>query len=138
MLPSIQSPLFKFVYKCQLRELYAEASCELTRKSTLSPVEAARACKVYEPYIHDVQQQVDAAVTIFVMENKLRNLKGRDIFQYPPSHGTRIENPHQVRKTLESVDEEVVQILTTVRESNEKEKEEARVREQQARATRPS
>ena len=39
---------------------------------------------------------------------------------------------------MESVDEEVVQILTTVRESErtyEKEKEEARVREQQARAT---
>ena len=128
---------------CQLWELYAEALCELTRKSKLSSVKTARAYKVCEPYIRDVLQQVDAAVTIFVMEKELRNLKGRGHFPVPTilPHGMRIENPQQVRKTLESVDEEVVQILTAVRESEriyEKEKEEARVREQQARTTRPS
>ena len=36
---------------CQLCELYAEASCELTRRSKLSQEEAARACKVYKPCI---------------------------------------------------------------------------------------
>ena len=125
---------------CQLWELYADVSCELSRRSKLSQEEAARACKVYGPYISDVLQQVDAAITIFVMEKELRSLKGRGHFSIPTitPHGARIENPHQVRKTLESVDEEVVQILTTVRESEriyEKEKEEARVREQQAKAT---
>ena len=105
-------------------------------------MEAAGGCKVYEPYILDVLQQVDAAVTIFVMEKELRNLKGRGHFPVPTitPHGIRIKNPQQVRKMLESVDEEVVQILTTVRESEriyEKEKEEARVREQQAKTKRP-
>ena len=53
------------------------------------------------------------------MEKELRSLKGRGHFPIPTitPHGTRIENPLQVRKTLESVDEELVQILTTVRES---------------------
>ena len=104
---------------CQLWELYAEASCELTRKSKLSQEEAARTCKVYRLYIRDVLQQVDAAITIFMMEKELRSLKGRGHFPIPTitTHGTRIENPHQVRKILESVDEEVVWILTTVRES---------------------
>ena len=128
---------------CQLWELYAEASCELTRKSKLSEEEATRACKVYEPYIRDVLQQVDAAITIFVMEKELRSFKDRGHFPIPTitPHGRRTKNPHQVRKTLESVDEEAVQILTTVRKierTYKKEKEEARVREQQARATRPS
>ena len=36
---------------CQLWEPYAEASCELTRKSKLLQEEAARACKVYRLYI---------------------------------------------------------------------------------------
>ena len=102
---------------CQLWELYAEASCELTRKSKLSPVEAARACKVYKLYICDVLQKVDAAITIFVMEKELRHLKGRGHFRVPAitTHCTRIKNPQQVRRTLEAVDEEVLQILMTVR-----------------------
>ena len=71
-----------------------------------------------------------------------KELKGRGHFPIPAitPHGIRIKNLQQVRKTLKSVDEEVVQILTAVRESEriyEKEKEKARVREQQARATRP-
>ena len=36
---------------CQLWELYADASCELSRRSKLSQEEAARACKVYGLYI---------------------------------------------------------------------------------------
>ena len=53
---------------CKLWELYADASYELTRKSKLSPTEAAKACKIYEPYIHDILQQADAVITIFKME----------------------------------------------------------------------
>ena len=104
---------------CQLWELYAEASCELTRKSKLSQEEAARACKVYGLYIRDVLQQVDVAMTIFMMEKELRSLKGRGHFPIPTitPHCTRIENSHQVRKTLEAVDEEIAHIITTVRES---------------------
>ena len=120
---------------CQLWKLYGDASCELARKSKLSQEEATRVCKVYEPYIHDILQQVDVAVTLFVMEKELRHLKGRGYFPIPTirPQSTRIENTQQARKILESVDEELVQVLTTVRESEkdyEKEKEKARIREQ--------
>ena len=80
-------------------------------------------------------------MTLFVMEKELRVLKGRGNFPLPPitPQGTRIENIHQLRKTLWTVDEEVVQILATIRESEsnfEKEKEEARFREQQSKTAR--
>ena len=67
-------------------QLYAEASCELTRRSKLSPEEAVRACKVYEPYIRDVLQQVDTAIAIFVMEKNSEALKAEDISN--PHHHT--------------------------------------------------
>ena len=71
-------------------------------------------------------------MTLFVMEKELRSLKGRGHFPIPAitPHGSRIENLHQARKTLETVDEEIVKILTAVRESErayEKEKKEARI-----------
>ena len=68
-------------------------------------------------------------MTIFMMEKELRSLKGKGHFPIPTitPHSAKIENPHQVRKTLE---EEIVKILTTFRESErnyDKEKEETRV-----------
>ena len=77
------------------------------------------------------------------MEKEFRNLKGIGHFPVPSitPKGTRIKNPHQITKFLEAVDEEMVQILTIVRE-NERNyktgKEEARIREQQSRATVPA
>ena len=61
------------------------------------------------------------------MEKELRDLKGRGHFPIPTItlNGARIENPHQIRKFLEAVDEEMVHIITTVKESErnyEKEK----------------
>ena len=81
-------------------------------------------------------------MTIFAMENELRNLKGRGHFPIPKitSHGIRIDNPYQAKKTLDAVDQELVQILKGLRESEtkyEKEKEEARLRKQQARENKP-
>ena len=75
------------------------------------------------------------------MEKELRGLKGRGHFPIPniTPNSARIENPHQIRKFLEAVDKEMVHIITTLRESErnyEKEKEEARIREQQTRTTR--
>ena len=83
---------------------------------------------MYEPYIRDVLQQVDAAIAIFIMEKELRGLKGRGHFQISTitPHGARVETPHHINKFLEAVDEEMVHIITTVRESErnyEKEKE---------------
>ena len=81
------------------------------------------------------------AIAIFVMEKELRGLKGRGHFPIPNimPHGTRVETPHHIIKFLEAVDEEIVHIVTTVRESDrdyEKEKERARIRDQQTQASR--
>ena len=43
-------------------------------KSKSSPTEATKACKIYELYIHDILQKVDAVMTIFAMEKEIRNL----------------------------------------------------------------
>ena len=44
----IEEKLGQYGLLCQL---YAEASCEMTRRSKLPQEETIRACKVYEPYI---------------------------------------------------------------------------------------
>ena len=44
----IEEKLGQYGLLCQL---YAEASCELTRRSKLSQEEAVTACRVYKPYI---------------------------------------------------------------------------------------
>ena len=66
--------------------LYTDVSLELARKSKSSPTEAAKACKIYKPYICDILQQVDAVMTIFAMEKELRNLKAEVTSQHPKSH----------------------------------------------------
>ena len=68
---------------CTLWKLYVDTSYELERKSKLPPAEAAKACKIYGPYISDMLQQVDMVITIFAMENELRNLKDRGHFPIP-------------------------------------------------------
>ena len=138
-LVEIEEKVYQF---CTLWELYVDASYELVRKSKLSPAEAAKACKIYGSYISDILQQVDAVMTIFTMENELRNLKDRGHFPIPKitPHGIRIDNPQQAKRILDAVDGELTQILKSIRESEEKyekEKEEARLREQQARANKP-
>ena len=61
------------------------------------------------------------------MEKELRSFKDRGHFPMPTitPQCARIENSHQIRKTLEAVDEEIAHIIATVRESernNEKKK----------------
>ena len=108
----------------QLCTLYVNASYELARKSKLPPVEAAKACKIYRLYISDILQQVDAVITIFAMENELRNLKGRGYFPIPKitPQGIRVDS------------QQLAKASGKVRKSTKKEKDEAKLREQQARA----
>ena len=67
----------------------------VSKKVQSSPMEMAKACKIYEPYIRDILQKVDAVMTIFAMEKELRNLKGRGHFPIPKitPHGIRTDNP---------------------------------------------
>ena len=77
---------------CQLWELYAKALCKLTR-SKISQDKAAKACKVYGPYIRDVMQEFDEVMTLFMMERELRGLKDRAHFPLPTitPQGTKIK-----------------------------------------------
>ena len=127
---------------CTLWELYVDALYELARKSKLPPAEAAKACKIYRPYISDILQKVDAVITIFAMGNELRILKGRGHFRIPKitPQGITIDSKHQAKKTLDAVNRELTEILKSIRESEEKyekEQEEAKLREQQARVNKP-
>ena len=90
---------------CQLWELYVKASCELTKRSKISPEEAANACKVLGPYIRDIMQQFEEVTTIFMMERDLRGLKNRGHFPIPTitPQGMKIGNPQQARRILDVV-----------------------------------
>ena len=123
---------------CQLWKLYAETSVELKRKSKLSWENTVAACKVYSLYISDVLQQVNEVMKLFAKEKELRIIKNRGHFPVPEitPQGTKIENTKDIDKAL---DKEVVEMIRAVRESEqnyEKEKEEARNKEQQVRLAR--
>ena len=123
---------------CQLWELYPKVSCELTRRSKISQHEAANACKVYGPYIRDIMQKFDKVTTLFMMEKELRGLKDRGHFPLPTitPQGTKIENHHQAKKFLEAVDDELVIIANTIRESEKAYEKGQEAAKQQARTTR--
>ena len=104
---------------CQLWDLYARASCELSKRSKISQEEAADACKVLGPYIRDIMQEFKEWNTIFAMERELRAIKNRGHFPIPTCtpQGTKIENPQQAKKVLQVVEEEIMAITTGIRES---------------------
>ena len=133
-LEEIEEKLWQY---CQLWELYARASCELTRRSKISQEEAANACKVLAPYIRDIMQQFDEITTILVMERELRGLKNRGHFPVPTitAQGTKFGNPQQAKRILEAVDEEIVEILTRIRDNEKAYKKGQEAARKQARTT---
>ena len=131
----------KICLYCKLWKLYTETSVELKRKSKLSRENAVTACKVYGLYITDILQQVDKIMKLFTMEKELRIIKNRGHFPVPEitPQGKKIENTKDLDKILEAVHKEVCEMIAAVRESEmnyEKEKEEARNKEQQVRMAR--
>ena len=93
---------------------------------------------MYGLYISDVLQQVDEVMKLFTMEKELRIIKNRGHLPIPKitPQGTKIENTKDIDKVLEEVDDEVVEMLAAVRESelnHKKEKVEAKNKEQQVR-----
>ena len=99
------------------------------------------ACKVYGLYISGILQQVDEVMTLFAMEKELRIIKNRGHLPIPTSipQGTKIENSKDVDKVLETVDREVVEMITAVRKIElkyEEEKAEAKSKEQKVRLAR--
>ena len=134
-LEEIEDKIYQY---CKLWTLYAKTSVELKRKSKLSREDTVTACKMYGLYISDVLQQVDEVMKLFAMEKELRIIKNRGHLPIPKitPQGTKIKNTKDIDKVLEEVDDEVVEMLAAVRESelnHEKEKVEAKNKEQQVR-----
>ena len=82
-------------------------------------------------------QQAEEVMTIFVMENELRNIKGKGNFPTPTIilHDTKIDNSHQSKKILEAVDEEILNTAKEGKLAYQKAQEAARQQVRAARST---
>ena len=121
--------------------MYADSSVELKKKSELSQESAVAACKMYIPYISDITRQIEEVVKIFAMEKELRSIKNRGYFPVPQlrPRECKIETIQDKEILMKDIDEKVVEILNTIKESEEnyiREREQARIREEQLRSTR--
>ena len=118
--------------------MYADSSVELKKKSELSQEGAVAACKMYVPYI---SCQIEEVVKIFAMEKELKEIKNRGYFPVPhlAPRECKIETIQDKEILIKEIDEIAVEMLTTIRESEEnykKEQEQARIREEKLRSAR--
>ena len=107
----------------------------------MSQESAVAACKMYRPYISDILRQVDEVMKIFAMEKEIRRIKNRGHFLVPliAPQGNKIETSHDKDKVLEAVDEEIIEMLNAVKQSEEnyeREQEQAMIRDEQLRTAR--
>ena len=132
---------YKVCQYCHLWTMYADSSVELKKKSELSQESAVAACKMYVPYISDIIQQIEEVVKIFAMEKELRLIKNRGYFPVPQlaPEECKIETIQDKEVLLTEIDEIVVEMLNTIKESEEnykREQEQARIRDEQLRSAR--
>ena len=126
---------------CQLLTMYADSSVELKKKSELFQQSAVAACKMYIPYISDIECQIEEVVKIFAMEKELRLIKNRGYFPAPylAPRECKIETIQDKDALIKEIDKVAVEMLTAIWESEEnykKEQEQARIRDEQLRSTR--
>ena len=132
----VEEAKYKVHQYCHLWTMYADSSVELKKKSELSQESTVAACKMYVPYISDIERQIEEVVKIFAMEKELRLIKNRGYF---PARECKIETIQDKEALIKEIDEEAVEMLTAIRESEEKykkEQEQARIREEQLRSAR--
>ena len=132
---------YKVCQYCHLWTMYADSSVELKKKSELSQESAVAACKMYVPYICDITPQTEEVVKIFAMEKELRLIKNRGYFPVPQlaPRECKIETTQDKDMLMKEIDEEAVEMLNAIKESEEnyrKEQEQARIREEQLRSAR--
>ena len=132
---------YKVCQYCHLWTMYADSSVELKKKSELSQESAVAACKMYVPYISDITHQIEEVVKIFAMEKELRSIKNRGYFPVPQlaPRECKIETIQDKEILIKEIDEIAVEMLNTIRESEEnykKEQEQVRIREEQLRSAR--
>ena len=132
---------YKVCQYCHLWTMYADSSVELKKKSELSQESAEDACKMYVPYISDIIWQIEEVVKIFAMEKELRLIKNRLYFPVPQlaPEECKIETIQEKEVLLTEIDEIVVEMLNTIKESEKnykREQEQARIRDEQLRSAR--
>ena len=137
----VEEAEYKVRQYCHLWTMYADSSVELKKKSELSQESAVAACKMYVPYISDIERQIEEVVKIFAMEKELRLIKNRGYFPAPylAPRECKIETIQDKEALIKEIDEVAVEMLTAIRESEEKykkEQEQARIREEQLRSAR--
>ena len=137
----VEEAEYKVRQYCHLWTMYADSSVELKKKSELSQESAVAACKMYVPYISDIELQIEEVVKIFAMEKELRLIKNRGYFPAPylAPRECKIETIQDKEALIKEIDEVAVEMLTAIRESKEKykkEQEQARIREEQLRSAR--
>ena len=137
----IEEAEYKVRQYCHLWTMYVDGSVELKKKSELSQESAVAACKMYVPYISHITHQIEEVVKIFAMEKELRVIKNRGYFPVPhlAPRECKIEAIRDKEILIKEIDEIAVEILTTIKESEEnykKEQEQARIREEQLRSAR--
>ena len=132
---------YKVRQYCHLWTMYADSSVELKKKSELSQESAVAACKMYVPYISDITRQIEEVVKIFAMEKELRSIKNRGYFPVPQlaPEDCKIETIQDKEVLMREIDEIAVEMLNTIKESEEnykREQEQARIRDEQLRSAR--
>ena len=137
----VEEAEYKVRQYCHLWTMYADSSVELQKKSELSQESAVAACKMYVPYISDIERQIEEVVKIFAMEKELKLIKNRGYFPAPylAPRECKIETIQDKEALIKEIDEVEVEMLTAIRESEEKykkEQEQARIREEQLRSAR--
>ena len=137
----VEEAEYKVRQYCHLWAMYADSSVELKKKSELSQESTVAACKIYVPYISDIERQIEEVVKIFAMEKELRSIKNRGYFPAPylAPRECKIETIQDKEALIKEIDEVAVEMLTAIRESEEnykKDQEQARIREEQLRSTR--
>ena len=137
----VEEAEYKVRQYCHLWTMYADSSVELKKKSEISQESAVAACKMYVPYISDIERQIEEVVKIFAIEKELRLMKNRGYFPAPylAPRECKIETIQDKDALIKEIDEVAVEMLTAIRESeenNKKEQEQARIRDEQLRSTR--
>ena len=136
-----EEAIYKVRQYCHLWTMYADSSVELKKKSELSQESAVAACKMYVQHISDIIRQIEEVVKIFAMEKELRLIKNRGYFPVPQlaPEECKIETIQDKEVLLTEIDEIVVEMLNTIKESEEnykREQEQARIRDEQLRSAR--
>ena len=132
---------YKVRQYCHLWTMYADSSVELKKKSELSQESTVAACKMYVPYISDIERQIEEVPKIFAIEKEVRLIKNRGYFPAPylAPRECKIETIQDKKALIKEIDDVAVEMLTAIRESEEKykkEQEQARIREEQLRSAR--